>query len=238
MAKGHQYDFKEFYPEYERVVEIYNAWGCSECTKAEGNKRPITGGIEESADGSIVAALKRNCRFGFVAGGLDDRGIYADFFNSDQVQYSPGLTAVISEKYTREAILDALFRRACYATTGPRIIVGFHVAGHPMGSELTTAQKPGLVVNRHLSGYVAGTTKIKSIEIIRNGTVIKTFHPTETSFDYYFDDMEDIHQVLLDGNGRSPFVFYYLRVTQDDDHLAWSSPIWIDHSGDLVLKKK
>ncbi|NGX54545.1 MAG: hypothetical protein KR126chlam2_00158, partial [Chlamydiae bacterium] len=30
MGKGFQFDFKEYNPEFERVVEIYNAWGCSE----------------------------------------------------------------------------------------------------------------------------------------------------------------------------------------------------------------
>ena len=30
-----------------------------------------------------------------------------------------------------------------------------------MGKEVSTAEKPGLAINRHLSGYVAGTTKLK-----------------------------------------------------------------------------
>ena len=30
MGKGLQYDFKDFNPDFERVVEIYNAWGSSE----------------------------------------------------------------------------------------------------------------------------------------------------------------------------------------------------------------
>jgi len=237
MGKGSSFDFKEFSPEYERVVEIYNAWGSSECTKAEGNSRPITGGVEEAPEGSIQQALKKNCRFGFVAGGLDDRGIYNEFFNSDQVQYSPGLTAVISEKYTREAILDAIYRRSCYATTGARIIVGFFVAGHPMGSELSTATKSGLAVNRHISGYVAGTSKLKFVEILRNGVVIKTFHPTDYHFDYYHDDMDDLAKNTLQSEGRPPFLYYYLRVTQEDGHLAWSSPIWVDYSTETAAAK-
>ncbi len=238
MGKKTSYNFEEFSPDFERVVEIYNAWGSSECTKAEGNPRPITGYVEEAPEGSIQRALKRNCRFGFVAGGLDDRGLYADFFNSDQVQYSPGLTAIICDKYTRDAMLDALYKRSCYATTGARIIVGFHVAGHPMGSELSTAQKPGLMVNRHISGYIAGTSKLTLVEILRNGTVIKTFTPDTYHFDYYHDDMDDLSKITLDGNGRSPFLYYYLRVTQEDGHLAWSTPIWLDHPSDVNGKGK
>lgn len=227
MGKGMHYDFKDFNPDFERVVEIYNAWGSSE---EMGGMRPITGGIEQTPEGSIVEALKRNCRFGFVAGGLDDRGIYSDFFEGDQVQYSPGLTGIICEKYTRESMLDALVRRSCYATTGPRIIVGFYIAGQRMGTEISTATKPGLNVNRHISGYVAGTAKLKAVEVIRNGSVIHTFHPNDYHFDYYYDDQDSLEKATLDGQGKDPFSFYYLRVTQEDGHIAWSSPIWIDFS--------
>lgn len=229
-GKGHNFDFKDFNPDFERVVEIYNAWGSSEKVKKEGNTRPITGGVEQVASGSILAALKNNCRFGFVAGGLDDRGPYGEFYDSDQEQYSPGLTGIMCEKYTRDSMLDALYKRSCFATTGARIILGFHIAGHPMGQELTTALKPGLGVNRHISGYVAGTKNLKLVEIIRNGEVIHSFSPTGYHFDYYYDDSEPLEKVTLDGKGKDPFVFYYLRATQEDDQMAWSSPIWIDYA--------
>ncbi|MCB1181231.1 MAG: DUF3604 domain-containing protein [Chlamydiia bacterium] len=233
MGKGTVFDFKNFNSEYERVVEIYNAWGCSLKTAKEGNPRPITslgrGGVEEDDAGSVEKALKAGHRFGFIAGGLDDRGIYSDFYDSEQVQYTPGFTGVISPKHNRESIMDALFKRNCYATTGAKIIVGFYIAGHPMGGELSTAKKPGLSVNRHISGYVAGEDTIRSIEIIRNGEVIHTLYPQVSYCDYTYDDMEPLDQFTLKREkGLSPFVYYYLQVTQEDGHLAWTSPIWID----------
>lgn len=227
MGKGYHYDFKNFSPDFERVVEIYNAWGSSEMTKKEGNCFPISGKVKETSEGSIVDALKKNHRFGFVAGGLDERGIYTEFLENKQTHYSPGSTGILCEKYTREALFDALYQRACYATTGPRIIIGFYIAGQKMGSELTTAKKQGLVVNRHVSGYVAGTTALKKVEVIRNGDVIHTFTPDNYHFDYYYDDMVDLSKVTL--KGSKPFAFYYLRVTQEDGHMGWSSPIWVDH---------
>ncbi len=33
MGKGSSFDFEDFNPDFERVVEIYNAWGSSERTK-------------------------------------------------------------------------------------------------------------------------------------------------------------------------------------------------------------
>lgn len=242
MAKGMEYNFDEFDPDFERVVEIFNAWGSSEETKKEKNSIPITCtdkiGFPESTEGSIQKALQRNCRFGFVAGGLDDRGIYQGLFDSEQVQYPPGLTAIAAPAHTREALGEALYNRSCYATTGERIILGFNLAGIAMGKETSTAEKQGLVVNRHLSGYVAGTTQLDSIEIIRNGKVIKTFEPTDYHMDFTYDDMTPLEKVCIDAKDKKPpFVYYYIRVTQKDGHIAWSSPIWVDYIPLSVLAK-
>jgi len=242
MGKGFEYDFNNFDPEYERVVEIYNSWGSSECTKKQGNSRPIKGpakkGIQECAEGSIVDALKSNKRFGFVAGGLDDRGIYTDFFDGDQEQYSPGMTAIISKEHNRSSLWESLYNRSCYATTGERIILGIHIAGLPMGTEIDTQDKPGLVLNRHITGYVAGTDKLKSVEIIRNGEVLKTYEPEDYHYEFEYDDMSPLKDVCISSKDKEPpFSFYYLRVTQEDGHIGWSSPIWIDLSEDIGAKK-
>jgi len=229
MAKDYCFDFEDYQPEFERVVEIYNVWGSSECTKKEGNLFPITGEVDMSAAGSLQAALKRNCRFGFVAGGWDHRGLYANFIDSKQARYTPGLTGIIGKKQSREGLLESLYKRACYATTGPRIIVGFFVAGQPMGSELSSATKKGLLVNRHLSGYVAGTANIKEMHIIRNGEIVHKISPGSYHCDFAHDDMQPLEKIVLDGgSGRPPFVYYYLRVIQEDGAMAWSSPIWVD----------
>lgn len=233
MGKGFEYDFKNFSPDFERVVEIYSAWGSSEFTKKEGNLYPITSpdgtGPKETAEGSIQKALLNNIRFGFVAGGLDDRGGYAELFEGTQTQYFPGLTAILSTHHSREAMFEALYQRACYATTGARIIVGFSLAGLSMGKEVNTAEKPGLLVNRHIAGYAVGTTNLHMVEIIRNGQVIKTFKPEGYALDFEFDDLTPLDKVTIHPKDKKPpFAYYYLRVLQEDGHMAWSSPIWID----------
>ncbi|MCB1082551.1 MAG: DUF3604 domain-containing protein, partial [Chlamydiia bacterium] len=122
MGSDTFYNFDHFNPDYEKVVEIYNAWGSSECTEAEGNPRPITSkskkGMKEKKEGSIRKALDKNLRFGFVAGGYDDRGVFQDLFKSDQVQYSPGLTGILAANHSRDGMIQALSKRSCYATTG------------------------------------------------------------------------------------------------------------------------
>ena len=127
--------------------------------------------------------------------------------------------------------MQALINRSCYATTGERIIVGFTIAGAQMGCELNTKAKPGLAFNRHIVAYVAGTSSLKEVTIIRNGIPFHTVHPKNAYLDMVFDDTDPITKVLLNSSDdRPPFVYYYLRVVQDDGHIAWSSPIWIDHT--------
>ncbi len=234
MAKGFEYDFKNWDPQFERVVEIYNSWGSSERSKKDGNEAPITTsskkGVQENPEGAIQKALQNNCRFGFVAGGLDDRGIYADFYAGGQEQYPPGLTAIIAPEHTRQAFADALYNRSCYATTGERILLGLDLAGNGMGKELSTVEKPGLMINRHLTGFVAGTSDLIKVEIIRNGKVIQTYEPEEGyAFEFAYDDMEPLEKISIKSKDKSPpFVYYYIRAVQEDGHMAWSSPIWVD----------
>ena len=242
MGKGCSFDFAQHNPEFEKVVEIYNAWGSSECTEKEGNSFPIKtenrSGIKSEPKGSIRAALNNNCRFGFVGGGLDDRGFYGDLYDSGQVQYNPGLTAVIAEDQNRDSLLKGISERRCYATTGARMIVGFTVSGTVMGQEISTADKPGLAVNRHISGHVAGTENLSSIEIIRNGKVVKSFKPDGYSLDFTYDDMDPLKKVCLASpDKRPPFTYYYIRAQQKDGHMAWSSPIWVDFEAAKAVKK-
>lgn len=245
MADSCGYNFSEFDPEYERVVEIYNAWGSSECSQREKNSFPIRssnkGGAKEYKEGSCLHALMQNKRFGFVAGGLDDRGPYADLYDVDQQQYSPGLTAILADSLSRQELLAALYNRNTYATTGPRIILSYSLAQMPMGSELKTDEKPGLAVVRHISGFVAGTSEIESLEIIRNGLVVHTLHPRADQLEFTWDDLEPLEKISLkDPTKGNLFTFYYIRVLQKDGHMAWGSPIWIDFikDGKTKLKKE
>lgn len=227
------YNFAEFDPVFEPVVEIYNSWGSSECTKKEGNKKPISSsrkGIAETKEGSCIAALNRGCRFGFVAGGTDHRGIYRSL--SEQTEYSPGLTAILAKEHSRAALIEALQARSCYATTGPRMILGLSIASHGMGSILETKSRPGLQFHRHLVGHVVGTTPLKEVLLIRNGEPLHSFPLVkQEKLEFTFDDPESLYDIALTPSPdeeRVPFIYYYLRIEQSDGHVAWTSPIWID----------
>jgi hypothetical protein len=232
MAKQTLYNFADFNPDFERVVEIYNAWGSSECTTKEGNLRPISGGkngLVESGEGSIRKALNKGCRFGFCAGGYDDRGCFSGLFDADQTQYSAGITAILASEHHRASLFEALQARSCYATTGERIILGLSVAGFGMGSEIDTKARPGLEFNRHIVGYCVGTAPLTEVLLIRNGEVFRKFAVKDERLEFEVDDMDLLGSIALESSGeKPPFVYYYLRALQSDGHIAWSSPIWVD----------
>jgi hypothetical protein len=232
MGKTTLFDFDDYQPEYERVVEIYNAWGSSECHTKEGNPFPIKGGrkgISEAAEGSLRKALNAGCRFGFVAGGCDDRGPYNNLLSAEQVQYKPGLTAILAKEHSRSSLLEALYNRSCYATTGEKIILGLHIAQFHMGSEIDTKLRPGLEYNRNITGYAIGTQPLIKAELIRNGDVYQVLPIHNDIVEFEINDSELLNQIALNPSkdDQLPFIYYYLRVKQSDGHVAWSSPIWI-----------
>ncbi|MCH9811606.1 DUF3604 domain-containing protein [bacterium] len=235
MAKGFSFNFKEFNPEFERVVEIFNNFGSSECSAKKGNNFPIRtkgrkSGMSETEEGSIQKALSKNNRFGFVAGGTDRRGIYKETVENDQIEYSSGLTAISSKDYSRDNLFSALYDRSCYATTGARIVVRFQIAGMPMGSEISTETKPGLEYNRHIEIKIAGTDKIKEVILYRNLEKYKVFNDLGVEHTLTVDDSDPISKVTLQSpDDRPDFVYYYLRITQEDGQTAFITPIWIDH---------
>lgn len=231
MSSLTPFDFKNHNPEFERVVEIYNSWGSSATTAKKGNSLPIKAnkklGLKEYTQGSVLEALNQNCRFGFVAGGLDDRGAYQNLFDNNQQQYVPGLTAVLSPDQSKDAYWDSVQQRRCYATTGAKIILGYTIAGYNMGSEILLSEKPGLKINRHIAGYVVGTENLEKVELICSGKVIHKFKVDGPSLEIEYDHLESIEKSLIKGN-PNPFCYYFIRVEQADGHIAWGSPIWID----------
>lgn len=241
MSPTNGFNMEDVDSDIERLAEIYNAWGCSECSHKEGNPMPISsapGKIKELESGSIRAALNKGLRFGFTAGGLDDRGIFENLFDSTQVQYTPGITAVICKSQQRDHIFEALYKRHCYATTGERILMDFLICGHPMGSEISAIEKPGLTINRYLHGFVAGTSELSHIEIIRCGQVWQTLQAPQgaLNMEISIDDLSSPDKISLNKDSK-PFIYYYLRAFQKDGHVAWSSPIWIDFSKEQVAPR-
>ena len=122
-----------------------------------------------------------------------------------------GLTAVFARELTREAVFRAIQERRCYATTGARILADFEVDGVPMGGE-GVAGGPATVRAR-----VAGTAPLKSLTIVRNNVDVHQVEGMGLDQELVWTDYE-----------TRAGSYYYLRVIQEDGHLAWASPVWLD----------
>ena len=225
--------FEDWNPDFERVIEIYNSFGSMEGASWDNSRAPQTKSKDFKDDkGSVITALNRGCRFGFVAGGHISRGACLSI-ESKVAHQSPGLTIILAAEETRQSFFEALIARRVYATTGARIIIDFKIADEPMGSELSVTAKPGFKYIRPITGYVLAPSPIAEIAIIRNGVPFKTFDPKSDSFEIGVDDEEFYSPLLLHAEGSDQsFLYYYIRVKLADGHMAWSSPIWIDYPTD------
>lgn len=130
------------------------------------------------------------------------------------VGHPGGLAVVLAERNDRDAIWDTFQNRRTYATTGTRIFLNFQIDGHLVGDEFASTANPTISV------AVAGTDRLEMIELIKHDrsgyAVIHVEEPDSeiSSFDYVDADFKESS-------------FYYVRVTQVDGEMAWSSPIWI-----------
>lgn len=195
----------------EPVIEVFSRHGRYEFYGNQPHMSPRRGMTEGN---SVQAHLLRGHRYGLCAGSDDHWGRPGQ----------DGLIAVYAPELTREAIFDAIRRRRCYGTTNARILVDFRVNGCFMGESCLSEQRTRIRAEVH------GTDRLARVEIIRDGRILHAIEP---------DDAD----CVVEHEDKMPVLgtcFYYLRVLQADQHMAWSSPVWVtstqrieDMHGDL-----
>jgi hypothetical protein len=167
--------------------------------------------------GEFVAdLLDAGLRFGLV-GGSDGHGLnWHHGICRMEDSHRSGLTAVFADELTRESVLAALSARRCYATSGAKIGLWLEIDGQPMGAEI---EAPGPVSYRVV---VRGTAPLVSVSLVTNGGA-------EIALDCRGGDVDATGR--LDPPASGSWAYYYLRAVQADDHVAWSSPIWLNAAG-------
>jgi hypothetical protein len=191
----------------ERLVEMfqgnrdsYEYLGAPRSATAE---KIVVGGYITSGDmrpkGFVWNALEKGYKMGFIASS-DHRATHISY------------AAVYTPERSYDDIWDSLNARRTYAAT-ENIIVDFQSGGHAMGEEFSTNEPPRIDVR------IIGTTKIQQIDIIKDNTFAYTAHPdvSEVTFTYTDSDIEP---------GTH---YYYVRVIQEDNNMAWGSPIWVNY---------
>jgi hypothetical protein len=151
-------------------------------------------------------------RFPRQVSGYKRRRHYKQYPWGQAILGSP-LSAVFAKNNRRKDILDAIFARHCYATTGARIMLEFRMDGHDMGEEFIATGPPEIEIR------VVAQAPIASIDIKKDGQVL-----ISKSFGENVQEANVTHVVSDDYTGR----FFYVVVNQVDGQRAISSPIWID----------
>jgi hypothetical protein len=199
--------------DYQPVVEIFSDHGSSEYY---GN--PFT--LRWETQGHFVLdALMMGYKYGITASSDNHRCKPGTNGRSVTPYAATGLTAIYSTGLTREELYGSLNQRYCYATSGARkIVLEFQINGKSMGTDLYV---PNAATPRELAVTVAGTCKLRTIEIIKNGELFYSVTPATWKESFSIVDKKRIADTD----------FYYVRVTQEDNYQAWSSPVWVSKAG-------
>jgi hypothetical protein len=140
-------------PKLEHVIEIYSDWGRFEWLLEDALRSGYKVGFVANSDG-------HKGRPGASHPGASTFGAYG------------GVTCVLSESLTRDAVFEAIRQRHCYGTTAAqRIHVELAVNGLPMGAEGTAL---GPV---RIAGRVVGTGPLERIDVFRGLEIIRAASP-------------------------------------------------------------
>jgi hypothetical protein len=217
-SPGHTTDWDNGHdPEVERLVEIYSIGGINEMMFGFGNPSKNRAKDKEVRGSHAIDGLKRGFKLGFIGTGDDHDGRPGDSLHHLQKEpdsyrflRGPGLMGVWAEDLSRESVFRALWNRRVYGTTNNRTLVKFSVNGHPMGSEIVAKGE------LQLSVEVASNLPIQRIELIKEGEVVQSVEPGR------LDARWDVTEKKPSAN-----TWYYVRVSMANEHIAWSSPVWI-----------
>lgn len=186
-------------PEVQRLVEIYSRHANFEDYESRSK---YTKNISKLEGHSVQDALARKYHIGVTAGS-----------DSHQMEHGieGGIFATFVPELTREEVFDALYDRFTYATTGARILMSFKCGSSFMGQEVEVKRGDSVLLDVSVMGICKGV-----VQIIKNGEVVAEKETPDGICDFSFEDKD----------WRTDD-YYYAKIVQEDEHMAWSSPIWV-----------
>jgi hypothetical protein len=200
-------DWRDNDPVVEPVVEIYQGDRMS----YEKEEAPRAGFDPKS--GKKPANIAGWFPKGFVDNALRDKKYRLGFqASSDHFSTHISYCVALAERNDRQGILDALKKRHCYGATDD-IIVDVRSGNHIMGDEFKTSQAPTLQMT------VIGTAPLARIDILRDSEVVESIKPGK----------QEYRGSWTDPKPEAGTHYYYVRVLQTDDEIAWASPMWIEY---------
>ncbi|MBV7332845.1 DUF3604 domain-containing protein [Chloroflexi bacterium TSY] len=160
-----------FDQELIRLVEVVSVWGVFEWMLWDAFGKEYIVGVMCNSDG-------HHGRPGAEGAGMQEFGI------------KNGLTCVLSDALTRDAIFAALKNRRCYGTTGARILLDFAAGDHPMGSVLTKGTGP-----IELTARVTGAAPLESLQLFQGKELIREVRPNA------FENLSNSNRIRLSWQG-------------------------------------
>ncbi len=199
-------DWRDNDPAVEPLVEMYQ--GDRVSAEYEGAPKAAHRGNIASAPGGFRPA-------GYVWNAWAKGYKLGVQVSSDHLSTHISYACTIAADSTRQGLLDAMRKRHSYGATD-NIVLDYR-----MQTGGTEYLQGDIVENVSgdfkLSVKALGTAPIRQIDIIRNNRFIHNIQPMENDVSFTYTDRQPTR-------GES---YYYVRVMQADDQMAWSSPIWI-----------
>ena len=132
--------------------------------------------------------------------------------SSDHVSTHISYAGFYVDRLDRDAIIEAMKARRSYAATDNGF-VDLRMGDHFMGESFRAGTLLPLRV------HVSGTGEIARVEVINNNKVVYVVPGSGSEMTFNWTDNESPH-------GEN---YYYVRVTQQNGQLIWSSPIWVEY---------
>ncbi|MCI0459212.1 MAG: hypothetical protein L0Z62_19830 [Gemmataceae bacterium] len=199
-------DWRDNDPVVEPIVEIYQGDRMS----YEHEGAPRAG--YEAKSGKQPVNVAGWFPKGFISNALGKGYKLAFQASSDHWSTHISFFIILAQKNDRESLLEAVKKRHCYGATD-NIIVDMRSGQYVMGDELKTNEPPRLDLT------VIGTANLAKIDVLRDSQVVATLQPKGNTY----------RGTWTDPAPRAGVHYYYIRVLQADDEIAWASPLWIDY---------
>ncbi len=205
-ATGMGTDWRDNDPEVEPLVEIYQ--GDRVSAEYEGAPKAAIGSDVTSQAGGfrpkgyVWNAWEKGYKIGVQA-------------SSDHLSTHISYSCTIAEEFTREGLLDAMRKRHNYAATD-NIVLDYRLIAdgkeHLQGDAVRVGSGEFQLAIR-----VVGTAPIRQIDILRGREFLHTLQ----------DQGAEVELTFVDNDPLPGESYYYVRVQQSNDEMAWSSPIWV-----------
>jgi trimeric autotransporter adhesin len=155
-----------------------------------------------------------------------------DNHNSTFGRTNHGRTVVLANALSRNDIMNAYKANRFYASDDWDARINFTVNGNVMGSNVTVTSNSTINVSiLDAQNNVGAADPTKKIEIFY-GIHGSNLRPTILTSNVSQNSLSFIHPTVVNDS-----FYYYAKITQLDNDVIWSSPIWIKKTASVLANK-